>query len=91
MPNYDDACVSKMTCSASVCPLDPDIMDRDHIQGDKVCKHILTYWEGKETPFDDAIRDSKEVWVQKLGEGNLNRRIVSRNKLREKDKSGWRK
>jgi hypothetical protein len=82
MTCYEERCSSHLNCSANICPLDPDIVLRSHIQGDKICRHVLDHLEGKTTPFDSEIIATKEIWMEKYGEGNLARRIKSRQNVR---------
>ena len=75
-------CVSDLTCTANVCPLDSGIASRSYIYGEKVCARVLDHLEGKETPFDAEILATKEIWTAKYGEKNLQTRVAGREKLR---------
>ncbi len=86
--NYDEKCTSHLRCTSNICPLDPDIGLRNYIQGDGLCVHILDYLEGKATPFDNAIKQSKKVWRKKVPASVFQKRLKSRKQVRGYFKKG---
>ncbi len=81
--NYDERCPTRLRCTANICPLDTDINRRNYIPGDGLCVHILDFLEGKETPFDDAIKTTEAIWRKKLPAHVLTVRLKSRQQVRE--------
>jgi hypothetical protein len=74
-----ERCISNLRCSVNVCPLYSDLVHLNHIPEDGFCHYILDYLEGTETPFDEEIRATEKLWKEKIGEGNLERRLAKRN------------
>lgn len=81
--DFMQECRKYDSCSANICPLDPCIAKRTYAPGEPVCTMILDFLEGKETPFGEAIKNSKKYWTEKHGENLLADRIKSRKNVRE--------
>lgn len=82
MDNIEDVCSYYYKCEVNICPLDPGIADRNYISGEKVCRKILDYLEGKPTKLDEQIRKTEHIWKAKYGK-KLEARLNSRMQIRE--------
>jgi len=78
-----EICSSHLGCDANVCPLDSSINDRTYIKGEKICRKILDYMEGRDTGFNDRILETEAIWQKKYGQGNLERRLEGRQHIRK--------
>ena len=78
-------CTKWESCSAPVCPLDPDLKYTRHIPGDKRCTKIVSYLDG--TPLSEnlknAIAESEPVWRKILSDALLERWVKGRKSVRE--------
>jgi hypothetical protein len=79
----EEHCKSFLSCECNICPLDRDICVRNFIPKDKICRRIVDYLEGKDTGFNDRIKETEIIWKKKIGEGRLKKRVNDRKRLRE--------
>ncbi len=73
------------SCSAPVCPLNPELRYTQHIAGDKRCTKIVSYLDGTPLPEDlkTAIVESELVWRNILGGALLEKWVKGRKQVRE--------
>ena len=79
----EELCKSFLSCECNLCPLDEGISERNFIPQDKVCRRIIDYLEGRDTGFNDRIKETEMIWRNKIGNARLQKRLEGRKKLRE--------
>jgi hypothetical protein len=83
MDNTEQLCTSYLNCQSNVCPLDEGIKNRTYIKGEKICRKILDYMEGRPTGLDDKIKETEFIWRSKYGNATLEKRLKGRKHIRD--------
>ncbi len=89
LKQHFDKCNKWIACSASVCPLDPDMEFTYRINGDKYCTKIFDYLENQEiAPLLLAeLKKTEKKWRKILGEKFIAGILSGREQLRTVFKS----